>query len=338
MKRTLFFIVLIVMMFGLSAQNYMLIYKTDGSIVVCGTAEIDSLKFVPMGNFEEPTVTTNEVENITFTSAVCGGKVTYDGGVEVTAKGICWSTKQNPTIEDNKTIDGLGFGSYTSNLSNLLENTTYYVRAYATNVVGTSYGKEKIFTTQTPINGHYYVDLGLPSGLKWATCNVGADSPEEYGDYFAWGETVPKEEYTIENSLTYELSISDLESQGYINGEGSLTSSHDAATANWGGPWRMPTKAEQQELLENCELEWTTQNCVNGYKVTSKINGNSIFLPATGFRYNSSLYDDGNYGYYWSSTPDDEYNISWCFGFHSSYYGMSDNDSYSGQSIRPVLE
>lgn len=328
MKMVSFFIALILTMYGLSAQNYMLIYKIDGSIVICGTAEIDSVKFVPMGEFEKPTVTTNEVENITFTSAICGGDVTCDGGVNVPAKGICWNTKPNPTIEDNKTENGSGIGSYTFNLSNLLENTTYYVRAYATNIVGTNYGEEKIFTTLAPINGHYYVDLGLPSGLKWATCNVGADSPEEYGDYFAWGETTAKEEYTQENSFVYGKQMNDI----------SGNMQYDAATVNWGSSWRMPTKAEQQELLDNCEWEWTTQNCVNGYKVTSKSNGNSIFLPAAGFRYDSSLYDDGNYGYYWSSIPDDEYNLSWSLGFHSSYYGMSDNDRYSGQSVRPVLK
>ena len=92
-------------------------------------------------------------------------------------------------------------------------------------------------------NGHEYVDIGLPSGLKWATCNVGASSPEDYGDYFAWGETSPKAEYTWENSVTYGEQMSDI----------SGNAQYDAATANWGGSWRMPTKEQMEELVEHCE-------------------------------------------------------------------------------------
>ena len=191
-----------------------------------------------------------------------------------------------------------------------------------------------------PYNGYEYVDLGLPSGLKWATCNVGASSPEEYGNYYAWGETGTKSTYTEDNSLTDGLSISELQSQGYIDNEGNLTSSHDAATANWGGSWRMPTKDEQRELLDNCEWEWTTQNDVNGCKVTGP-NGNSIFLPAAGYRYGSSLSSDGYDGYYWSSTPDVSYfdDYAYCLYF---YYGGEYVDWYYnriyGLTIRPITE
>ena len=188
-------------------------------------------------------------------------------------------------------------------------------------------------------NGHGYVDLGLPSGLKWATCNVGSDSPEGYGDYFAWGETETKAEYTEENSLTYGLSNSELESQGYIDSEGNLTASHDAATANWGAPWRIPTETEMGELVDNCTWEWTTQNGVNGYKVTGS-NGNSIFLPAAGDRYWSSLIDDGSNGDYWGSTPFsgyyDDYACSLSFN-----YGLEDVRHYSrylGFPVRPITE
>ena len=128
--------------------------------------------------------------------------------------------------------------------------------------------------------GHGYVDLGL--SVKWATCNVGATSPEDYGDYFAWGETETKSEYTEENSATYGLSISQLESQGYIDGAGNLNPQYDAAAANWGGDWRMPTVAEMWELINNCTWTWTTQNGVSGYNVEGP-NGNSIFLPAAGY-------------------------------------------------------
>ena len=290
-----------------------------------------------------PTVTTaTEVTDITVSSATCGGEVTFEGNVSVTAHGICWNTTGNPTIEDNKTTNGSGVGSYTSNMTNLEHNTTYYVRAYATNEVGTAYGEERTFKTlalYSPTgtsNGYGYVDLGL--SVKWATCNVGASSPEEYGDYYAWGETTTKDNYSSSNCPTYGLTISELQSQGYIDSEGNLTAQYDAATANWGGSWRMPTKAEYNELLNNCTWTWTTQNGVNGYKVTGP-NGNSIFLPAAGYRGASSLYHAGSYGYYWSSSPNDDYDYyAYRLFFNSSCHYMDYGYRYFGQSVRPVLE
>lgn len=183
---------------------------------------------------------------------------------------------------------------------------------------------------------HEYVDLGL--SVKWATCNIGASSPEEYGDYFAWGETSTKEKYYDENCSTYELSISELQSQGYIDSNnGNLTAQHDAATANWGGDWRMPAEAEYNELLNNCTWEWTTQNGVNGYKVTGP-NGNSIFLPAAGDRYWSSLVNAGIVGNYWSSTPNGYDDYAYYLVFSSSNRSMISSRRNGGQSVRPVIE
>ena len=286
---------------------------------------------------ELPKVKTSAVSEITINSAVCGGEVTSDGNGTITARGICWSTSQNPTIEDNKTTNGSGLGSFTSNLSNLASQTTYYVRAYATNEVGTSYGNEVSFTTLVdPANGREYVDLGL--SVKWATCNVGATTPEEYGDYFAWGETTTKANYSSSNSPTYGLSNSKLLSQGYIDSEGNLTAQYDAARANWGGTWRMPTRKELNELNTQCTWTWTTQNSVNGYKVTGP-SGASIFLPAAGYRNGSSLSRAGYSGYYWSSTPygnRDDYAYYLDFS-SSSLYMYYDYRNY-GLSVRPVIE
>ena len=186
-------------------------------------------------------------------------------------------------------------------------------------------------------NGHEYVDLGLPSGLKWATCNVGANKPEDYGDYFAWGETMTKETYTEYNCPTYGLSKSELQSQGYVDSEGNITSQYDTARAKWGGKWRMPTKAELQELLDKCTWTWMSQNGIDGCKVTGP-NGNSIFLPAPGYRYRSSLYRAGDEGYYWSSSP----RVN-SYGAYSLYFGsdgriMNYYYRYYGRSVRPVLE
>ena len=178
------------------------------------------------------------------------------------------------------------------------------------------------------INGYKYVDLGLPSGLKWATCNVGAVAPESYGDYFAWGETETKSEYNSDNCSTLGVQMND------ISGDYR----YDAATANWGGTWRMPRKTELQELLNNCTWIWTTQNGVKGYEVTGP-NGGSIFLPAAGGRYGSSLFRAGEYGRYWSSTPDEsDSDSAYCLFFSSGNQGVYWSGRYYGRSVRPVTE
>ena len=139
-----------------------------------------------------------------------------------------------------------------------------------------------------------YVDLGL--SVKWATFNVGASRPEDYGDYFAWGETEPKEEYSWE---TYKWGTSGkLTKYNTTDGKTILDPENDAAYVNWGGKWRMPTDAERDELVENCTWTWTTQNSVNGYKVTGP-NGNSIFLPAGGYKGSGPDYPVGENGLYW---------------------------------------
>ncbi|MBE6346346.1 MAG: DUF1566 domain-containing protein [Lentimicrobiaceae bacterium] len=180
--------------------------------------------------------------------------------------------------------------------------------------------------THGNINGHEYVDLGL--SVKWATCNVGANKPEDYGNYYAWGETSTKSSYTESNSKTYGKQMYDIKGN----------SQYDAARANWGGSWRLPTKTECQELVDRCTWKWTTQNGVNGYKVTGP-NGNSIFLSAAGRRYESSLYGAGELGYYWSSTPIDGYdnNASYIF-FNSVNTYMNNYNRYYGRSVRPVSE
>ena len=189
-----------------------------------------------------------------------------------------------------------------------------------------------------------YVDLGLPSGLKWATCNVGATKPEEYGDYFAWGEVEPKTTYTWStykygkavDQLTKYCNDSKYGKDGFTDNKIVLDPEDDAATANWGGAWRMPTKIEQDELRNNCIWDWITQNGVKGYKVTGP-NGNSIFLPAAGYRNGTSLSGAGSSGYYWSSSlrtsnPDYAYYVR----FYSSDVYWDYDYRYYGFIVRPV--
>ena len=151
-------------------------------------------------------------------------------------------------------------------------------------------------TTDTPIhttriNGYEYVDLGL--SVKWATCNVGATYPYQPGYHFAWGETKLKSFYDYSNSKTNGKLMDD------IAGDPD----YDAAHVKWGGSWRLPTRDEMWELIDNCDWEWDTKS--KGYKVTSKKNGSYIFLPAAGYYLGKKLRQDGSCGTYWSSTPEE---------------------------------
>ena len=194
--------------------------------------------------------------------------------------------------------------------------------------------------------GHEYVDLGL--SVKWATCNVGATTPEDYGDYFAWGETKPKEiydwstyKYCVDNwyNLTKYCNNSSYGNNGFTDNKTVLDPEDDAATANWGGAWRMPTKAEQDELRNNCTWTRTTQNGVDGYEVIGP-NGNSIFLPAAGCVVGASLYNAGSYGYYWSSSLDTSWSYNaYIMDISSDYVGVGwASPRYYGKSVRPVCQ
>ena len=275
--------------------------------------------------------------DITATTAVAGGMVMLPEGTHVFQRGVCWGTMPSPDIDGDHTTEETGIGSFSSTLVGLNPSTTYYVRAYAASDYGLAYGNELTFTTETGGGGsdHAYVDLGLPSGLLWATCNVGAEAPEDYGDYFAWGETQPKDTY---NWSTYQYyDGSNVTKYTGSDGLTTLLPEDDAATANWGSDWRMPTKEEWQELYNNTTVTWTTQNGVNGRLFTAS-NGNSLFLPAAGCRSSSSLYDAGSNGYYWSSSLyTGSPNYAWYFGFYSDYYDMYYfYYRYIGQGVRPV--
>ena len=408
-------------------------------------------------NVTVPTViTTDPVTNIQQTTATGGGNVTSSGGATVTARGVCWSTSSNPTINNSHTTDGTGTGIFTSSITGLTPGTLYHVRAYATNSAGTAYGADVTFTTQqvptytitvsaSPSNGgsahvgsptgpttgsytngqqctvyavansnytftnwtengqvvqgagatytfpvtanrtlvanftynpptytitvsanpsnggtvsgggqyqqgqtctltatnnpgftfdhwtrngttisggatisftvtsnatyvayfisntggHEYVDLGLPSGLLWATCNVGADNPEDYGDYFAWGETQPKGYYDWSTYQYYDGS--NLTKYTGSDGLTTLLPEDDVATVNWSNGWRMPTDAECRELFNSTTQTWATLNGVYGMFFTAS-NGNHLFLPATGYRMYSELFETGSEGYCWSSS------------------------------------
>ena len=178
------------------------------------------------------------------------------------------------------------------------------------------------------INGHDYIDLGLPSGTKWATCNVGANIPEEYGYYYAqWDETITKSEYTEYNIIPY----------GYYNLDYIRGNPNYDVARKWGGSWRLPTREEIIELMENCTWKWTTQNNVNGCKVTGP-NGNSIFLPAAGGLSGELVTSAaGICGCYYSSTPSRDTWI-WGFDFSSCNRNITECTIDGPRSVRPVSD
>ena len=208
-------------------------------------------------------------------------------------------------------------------------------------------------TTPSPVE---YVDLGLPSGLKWAKCNLGASKPSDYGDYYAWGETAPKTDYTWATYKWMQAGQSDwkhitkytiadgqgegiwYDSAGAFIGDNKtvLDAADDAATQQLGSPWRMPTVDEQEELITKCTWTWTTQDGVNGCQVKGP-NGNAIFLPAAGYRDESGLIEAGSWGYYCSNSL---YTLSYhTRGLCFDSTGLITNFArrrYYGFTVRPV--
>ncbi len=205
----------------------------------------------------------------------------------------------------------------------------------------------KVSYVSVPPTDLQAVDLGLPSGTKWASCNLGATTPEDYGNYYAWGETAPKADYSWEtykyangakNKLTKYCTDASYGDDDFTDDKTTLDPEDDAAHVNWGGKWRMPTIAEWTELCEQCTWTWTTQKGVNGRLVTSKTNGNSIFLPAAGLRTVTDLFDAGSYGFYWYSSlyvwrdP----RLAWYLRFFSNGVYGDGFDRHWGLSVRPV--
>lgn len=193
-------------------------------------------------------------------------------------------------------------------------------------------------------NIHEAIDLGLPSGVKWATCNIGASSPEEYGDYYAWSEIEEKNDYSwttynwcngTGNSMTKYCTSNRC---GTVDNRKILAPKDDVAHVKWGGSWRMPTINEFNELRSNCTWQWITQNGVNGQLVTGP-NGNSIFLPAAGYRYGTGIDNCGSYGYYWSATLGENNSGLACgLSFYKGSRGWNDSGRYYGHSVRPVTD
>lgn len=196
------------------------------------------------------------------------------------------------------------------------------------------------------LNGHEYVDLGLPSGTLWATCNIGAETVEEFGDYFAWGETEPKELYDWKSYQygrfiheRYELNkyctVSAYGFNGFVDNLTVMEPDDDVARTCWGEGWRMPTIGEWEELFLNTTGVWTTLNDVKGWRCTAS-NGNSLFLPAAGYWWDDTF--NADLGLYWSRTINKEFPYrAWGFHFNcDSSHLCGSSDRNRGQTVRAV--
>ena len=261
--------------------------------------------------------------------------------MNATANEVLWvsSDESIAKVDKNGNVTGVSAGTAT-------------ITVYASNGLSASC-VVTVKDTATIPNGHEYVDLGLPSGLKWATMNVGAAKPGEYGVFFAWGETEPKADYSwatykFELGTDYKGPFSKYvldSSYGTVDHKTILDLEDDAAVVHWGGSWRLPTDADWKELISNCTWTWTDNYSgmgVAGMIVTSNktsYTGKSIFLPAAGRQYGKYLQSVGSDGYYWSSSIYESRGANaFLMRFESGYVGRLVGSRDSGFSVRPVTE
>ncbi len=334
------------------AQQNMYVVSDEGSVNAISVSSVNYATF--NANAQWFTITNDGIEGATKNSISASCTVSLNSDSEVKSLsfspevGVCYSEENAlPTVNDGNETLGTELKSYSFSLSLLTLGTTYYFRPYVKLGNAVIYGE--VATAKTlgtkpvdhskTINGHKFIDLGLPSGLLWAETNVGAETETEYGDYFAWGETVANKTDYSWDTYKYGDSSYNITKYNSSDKKTTLDKKDDAAYVKWGrSSCRMPTSDEFEELLNSDNCTWTWTN--GGYKVKSLSNGNSIFLPASGYRRGSNLSNQGSHGYYWSSTLNSSYRSSaYYLYFDSSNHFVNDiNYRYNGFPVRPVAE
>lgn len=372
MRKLFTAIIMSVFAFWTLAQTKFYVFMKDGSEVEYNISEVDSIGFSKRTPVVDPITPENKEKTsiVVETGKRYKVKNSCDGSsFEFTVVSTSGSIAKNDqevvisdgnrsyTLTDNLPyLNNYDFGLRVVNIgdaipgnylvfalgwANATEN--YTLESPTLNNLMTE-GCEHVFeevdiNNSVVIDNHEYVDLGLPSGNLWATCNIGAKTPSEWGEFFAWGDTATKSEYAATNCATFGRTIEQLNYLGYTNKVGNLTVGYDAAYQNWGGNWRMPTRVDFQELINECKWTWTTVGNVYGYEVKSKApgNNNSIFLPAAGSKDEYDIRNRGVTGWYWTSTGFSIDYMSWNLMFDKEEgCQMTPLSRRLGESIRPI--
>ena len=323
-------------------KKYLSVLAALALLFAC-TPEKDSGEKGDQPNNQDELTITGDVLEVTSNSATITGYANLPFELGDAEVGIMFDKQQSFAEVKKVAASELdGNNKFTVTVTGLESSTTYYYKSYVQNGMAVKYGEVKSFTTEKSKIPAGAVDLGL--SVYWAECNIGASAPEDYGDYYAWGETETKASYSWS---TYKFGTSSSgpfskyntkESYGTVDNKTVLDPEDDVAHVKLDGDWRMPTDEEWTELWTKCTWTWTTLGGVNGYVVTGS-NGNSIFLPAAGYRNGSSLYDAGSYGDYWSSSLYVGYpSYAWLGYFYSGNVRRDYGYRYLGHSVRPVSE
>ena len=344
---TLFFSLLLASIFTTaSAQQNIFVWKDGGNLSVISSEDVDSVSF-SAGSWLFK-ITTSTAVSVTASSFKAMASVSLNENVKSLSVspevGVCYSDENSkPTYSDAHDVLGSSMTDYTININYIDPGTTYYYRTYV-KLLGEVYYDPNVYSittlgakpTYTIVNGHKFVDLGLPSGLLWARNNVGASTPYADGDYYAWGETETKSYYSWD---TYKWGSSTTKYNS-SDGKTKLEASDDVATVKWGKECRMPSCAEFQELYEKCDWTWKSNyNGTSGYLVKGP-NNQTIFLPASGNRGNGDLHHGCSGGVYWSSSLYSS-NTGCAYDIYFVSAGVDPSnhyDRYFGYSVRPVAE
>lgn len=340
------------------AQRNLYYWEKNGHVSIEPASQVDSLTFEVGGLLFK--ISTSAPTSVTTDRLQATAHVAFADNVKSLSKdpeiGVCFSSENDVPIYGTDECKRLGTSvkDYDFTLYELEPGTTYYYRTYVKLEDEVFYGNVKSITTfgekpTTPthlvINGHKFVNLGLPSGLLWAKTNIGALSSTDDGDYFAWGEVETKSSYSWNTYKWggYNHYYDSLSKYNSKDGKSTLDAEDDVATIQWGNGCRMPTRAEFYELYKKCDWYWKSdynETGVSGYLVSGP-NGNTIFLPASGSRANDGLYNRGSFGFYWSSLLRSSYTYNaFILYFDSDGVSPIEMDNYRcyGRPVRPVAE
>ena len=332
-----------------SAQNHiMYVLGNDGCLSIYTTSKVFFDDSICTVNFTHGDMTARSKDSYS-SSFTMNWKSEEAVALGTTPeRGVCYSsTRSVPTVEDSCQALGPGFSGCSFTLSSLSAGTTYYYCAYAKLGDAVYYSEVAQFRTLSAesgdqtVSGHKFIDLGLPSGKLWAETNIGAETATDYGNYYAWGETATKTNYSFTGDYYKYGTLSNVTKYNTSDKKTELENADDAAYKNWGSYCTMPTEEDFNELLNNCDWTWGSREnasgtTVYGYTVTSKQYGNSIFLPAAGYYNSTTLNKAGETSYYWSKKLGSDVRTARRISLTQSAYNMGYSFRSYGCPVRAV--